>query len=88
LPARDQDDPDERAAIDAAAESVFEGGIQGYDVHAVRVRLAERRLHEALVAFEHASLCTASGRELARLEKLFAAAVAQYELLSRHMPTL
>ena len=87
LPARGQDDLDERAAIDSAAERKLEGSIQGHDTHAARVRLAERRLHEALAALEHASLRAESGREMARLEKLFAAAVAHYELLSRHVPT-
>jgi hypothetical protein len=68
-------------ALDAAAEQILHGTLQGNEVQAARKRLAERRLREAFTALEQAKLRNDTSKQLARLETLYQQALIAYEAI-------
>jgi hypothetical protein len=83
LPARGEDDLAERAALDAASERLLHDEGHVHELHEARVRLAERRLHEALVALEEAEWRGETSQRLARHKTVYQQALTAYEALSR-----
>jgi len=71
----------EGAALDAAAEAVLVGDTSPSELDAARVRLAERRITEALFALEEAGLRDTSAHEVVRLEQIYAHEPACFEQL-------
>jgi hypothetical protein len=88
LPARGDHDPAERAALDAAAESILQETAHGHDLQAARVRLAERRVREAFTALEEAERRDDAPDQLARCESTYRQELVSYEALchTRHTP--
>jgi hypothetical protein len=83
LPAHRDDDPAPDAGLDGAAECILQETVQGDELHAVRVRLAERRLREAFIALEQAEWRDDSPRCLDHLKTDYQWALTAYEVLSR-----
>jgi hypothetical protein len=79
LPSWRNDASAEGIALDASAEAVFAGDISTDELRTARVRLAERRMREALHALEKSGLHEASAHEMARLEQIYAHELAAYE---------
>jgi hypothetical protein len=79
LPATISEDPTEPEAVDAAAEAALHCDMPTDELRAARLRLAERRMAEALLALEEAGLRGDSAHELARLEQVYAQELAGYE---------
>jgi hypothetical protein len=67
---------------DAAAEAVLQDDAPVGVLCSARLRLAERRLAEALFALEEAGRHDASQTELTRLEEVYAHELATYEMLA------
>jgi hypothetical protein len=84
LPAWNNDAPTKTAALDIAADAVLEDDTPPDELCAARVRLAEHRMREALIALEEAGLHEASAQVVARLEQLYAREVAAHEHLLAH----
>jgi hypothetical protein len=80
-PAWRNDHSVEEAAVDSAAEIVFAGNGPPDDLLRARVRLAERRRREALLALEDTGLHGLSADEVARLEQIYASELAAYTAL-------
>jgi hypothetical protein len=78
-PSEDQLSP---LAVDAAAAGVLQDDAPSESLYSARVRLAERRLAEALLALEEAGRRDASQTELTRLEGIHACELAAYERLA------
>jgi hypothetical protein len=57
-----------RALLDAAAETVLAGDPPNDELHTARLRLAKRRMAEALVAMEEAGLRAGPAFKAERLE--------------------
>jgi len=83
LPVCSDDDPAERTALDAAAERMLDGALHGDALRAARVRLAERRLHEALAALEEAERHPVVPHHLAKPEGIYHEALSAYKTLGR-----
>jgi hypothetical protein len=83
VPAGRCDNPAERTALDAAAERMLDGALQGDELHAARVRLAERRVREVFTALEEAERRQDSPRRLAKLELVYHHALVAYAALDR-----
>jgi hypothetical protein len=81
LPARWNDESAERTRLDALGEQALEGALQDEDRHAARVRLAERRLTEAMVGLEEAERRAAPQNYLARLTAIYCQALVAYEAI-------
>jgi hypothetical protein len=77
-PTWNNDAPAEAAALNTAAEAVFEGDTSTDDLRTARMRLAERRMREALLALEEAGLHKSSAKEVARLEQIYEREMAAY----------
>jgi hypothetical protein len=69
----------EGAALDTAAEAILDSDNPIDELRTARVRLAERRMREALLALEEACLREVSAHEVARLEQIYADELAVYE---------
>jgi hypothetical protein len=87
LPALPRKELGQVEAVDVAAEALLQDDLPNDEFHSARVGLAERQLHEALVALENATVRGASGRELAELEQTYAEQLAGYELLWSRVST-
>jgi hypothetical protein len=87
LPAWHNDDPVAGAVLDAAAETVFARNSPTDELYIARVRLAERRMAEALLALEEAGLRETSAHEVARLEQVYAYELAAYRAIMQAEPT-
>jgi hypothetical protein len=83
LPVERNDDPNERAAVDMAAEQLLWNNAQGGELHEVRVRLAKRRLHEALLAVDEADLLNTTTKKRGQLEDTYIHEMKSYERLLR-----
>jgi hypothetical protein len=68
-------------ALDVAAEVTFQGDAPADEFHAAQARLAERRLHEALLALEEAEKRGASHQVIAQCETVHAGAEMAYRAL-------
>ena len=79
LPSWRNDASADGIALDASAEAVLAGDISTDELRTARVRLAERRMREALHAPEKSGLHEASAHEMARLEQIYAHELAAYE---------
>jgi hypothetical protein len=86
LPARRGDGPAERSALDTAAERLLKDSLQGDELHAARVKMAERRLCEAFIALEEAERRLDAADNLATLASIYHQAVTAYEEISRQHP--
>jgi hypothetical protein len=86
FPARDEDDPAERAALNAAAHRLLEDALQGDELHAARVSMAERRLREGFTALEEAERRLDAADDRATLAPIYHQAVSAYEEISRQHP--
>jgi hypothetical protein len=82
LPDRMRDDPALLEMVDAAAGIALRDDLPPDQLRVARLRLAERRLREALFALDDASVRGASAREYLRLEQVFFQTVANYEALA------
>jgi hypothetical protein len=82
-----EDDPVKRVAVDAAAEDILDDSIQDGDLGAMRMRLAEWRLHEALSALEEAERRLDTSAQIAPLMSDYHAALAAYEAICRLSPS-
>jgi hypothetical protein len=78
LPAQSHHEFADFAALDTAAEAVFDGDAPTDALRTAGVRLAERRMREALLALEEAGLHEVSAHEVARLEQIYACELAAY----------
>ena len=79
LPVWSTDHSADGATLDTAAEAALEDTMSpGDDLHTARVRLAERRMQEALLALEEAGLREAPAHKVARLEQIYAQELAAY----------
>jgi hypothetical protein len=85
-PACNNDDPIAGAVLDAAAETALASDPPNDELCIARVRLTERRMKEALLALEEADLRGASAHEMARLEQIYAQAVAAYRAAMQSEP--
>jgi hypothetical protein len=83
LQAHPFDDPAKRVALDAAAERLLWSEGHGDEMHEARVRLAERRLHENLLALDQAEVVDASAWKRGGLEDAYAQDMKAYERLLR-----
>jgi hypothetical protein len=86
LPTWSNDDPVAGAVLDAAVETVFAGDSLTDELHIARVRLAERRMAEALLALEQAGLSQVSAHEVAQLEQIYAQELTAYRAVMRLEP--
>jgi hypothetical protein len=77
-PSEDQLSP---VAVDAAAAVLLQNDAPVESLYSARVRLAERRLAEALLALEEAGQRDASDTELTRLEGIYAYELSTYTVL-------
>jgi hypothetical protein len=77
-PPHSDDGPAEREVVDTAAEAVLAGDSRADELRTAAVRLAERRMREALLALEDAGLHEKSRQEVARLEQIYARELAAY----------
>jgi hypothetical protein len=78
LPVWRHDNAVEDAAVDTAAETVLAGDSAADELRTARLRLAERRMTEALHALEDASVRQAPEHEVARLERIYARELSSY----------
>jgi hypothetical protein len=76
-------DSAERVAVDTAAERLLWGEGHGDEWHEARVRLAERRLREALLALDQADLVNTPAWKRGGLEDAHAQEMNAYERLLR-----
>jgi hypothetical protein len=81
LPAWTNDDLAGGAALKAAADAVLGDDAAADELNATHLRLAKRRMAEALLALEEVSLGTASAREVAHLEQVFTNEVSVFQAL-------
>jgi hypothetical protein len=79
LPTWSNDASTEEADLDTAAEAVLEGDALTDELRKGLLRLAERRMTEAMQALEEAEQRSATGRELAQLEQAYSYALSEYE---------
>jgi len=82
LPAHRDDDPEERSALDAAAECLWQDkqeAVPHSELDAARVRLAERRLREAFTKLEAAECRNETPKQLTWLETLYLQTLSAYE---------
>ena len=77
LPVRQRTNAAEQGALDTAADVALRDDSAPPELHAARLRLAERRMEQELVSLENASLRGVSTRDMQRLERQFTEAVAQ-----------
>jgi hypothetical protein len=75
------DHPDERAAVDAAAEHLLRNDAVGVELHEACVQLAERRLREALLAVDEADLLNTTTKKRGQLEHAYTYEMKSYERL-------
>jgi hypothetical protein len=68
-------------SVDLAAEALLQDGRSASNLDAARIRLAERRMSEALLALDDAGLRGASAHEVERLERNYAHELAAFERL-------
>jgi hypothetical protein len=83
LQAHRSDDPAKRVALDAAAERLLWSEGHGDEMHESRVRLAERCLHETLLALDQAEVVNAPAWKRGGLEAAYAQEMKAYERLLR-----
>jgi hypothetical protein len=85
-PAWNNDDPIVGTVLDAAAETALASDSPNAELRVARVRLTERRMKEALLALEEASLRGASAPEVSRLEQIYAHELAAYRAIMQPKP--
>jgi hypothetical protein len=83
LPSSRSEGAAQPAAVDVAAEVMFQDETPPAEVDVARLRLTERRMAEAQYALEDASLRGSPPHEMAQLEENYARAVANCESLRR-----
>ncbi len=83
LPIHRDDDPAEQCALDVAAERILQETAQGDELLAARIRLAERRLREALLALDQAEVVNAPAWKRGGLEDAYGQEMKAYERLLR-----
>jgi hypothetical protein len=84
LPVAGHGGPDGRAAVDAAAEQLLRNEAQGGELHEARVRLAERRVREAMLAIDQAAVMNIPAWKRGHLELTYVQELNAYERLLGH----